>query len=93
MKYIIKNCPCYNKDYSCQSKNNIIGKYCKDIADCLLKRIVEKCKYQSAEFDDKIKNGNYHDKYKFFKSGRSDAGKEVLQLLEIEQVDENVICD
>ncbi len=43
-KYIIKNCPCYNKDYSCQSKDNITGKYCQDCTDCLLKQIVKRCK-------------------------------------------------
>lgn len=43
-RYVIENCPCYNKDYSCQSKANITGKYCKDCTDCVLKQIVELCK-------------------------------------------------
>lgn len=42
-KYIIRNCPCYNKDYSCQSKDNITGKFCQDCTNCLLKQIVELC--------------------------------------------------
>lgn len=43
-RYVIENCPCYNKDYSCQSKANITGKYCKDCTNCIMKQIVEKCK-------------------------------------------------
>lgn len=43
-KYIIKNCPacflCSDK-HVCDENND---KYCKDITDCVLKQIVEKCK-------------------------------------------------
>lgn len=69
MKYMIKNCPCYNKDYSCQSKDNITGKYCKDCTDCLLKQIVEKCKDMASD----------EDFYAY------DFSKEILQLLDIEK--------
>lgn len=43
-KYIIKNCPscflCSDK-HVCDENND---KYCKDITDCVMKQIVEKCK-------------------------------------------------
>lgn len=87
MKYIIKNCDCYGFGDACLS-NNSERLYCKDITDCLMKRIVEKCKFQLSEFDEEIKNGAYIDKYKYFKSGRSDAGKEILELLESEEADD-----
>lgn len=47
----------------------------------LLNKISEVCQSQFAEFDDEIKNGNYDGKFKWFKSGRSDAGKEVLEII------------
>lgn len=53
-KYIIKNCPCYNKDYSCQSKDNITGKYCQDCTDCVMKQIVELCKKYIENYNNKV---------------------------------------
>lgn len=53
MKYIIKNCPNFIAEYmffdpcKCEKSSSINGvyqDYCKDINDCLLKRIVELCK-------------------------------------------------
>ena len=42
MKYIIKNCPVFNAKHEiCNKKSKVI--YCKNITDCLLKQIVEKC--------------------------------------------------
>lgn len=52
MKYIIKNCPNFIAEYSffdackCEKSNTINGihqQYCKDIPDCLLKQISDKC--------------------------------------------------
>ena len=40
MKYIIKNCPAFNSYCNwCRDKQ----KHCKDITDCVLKHIIEKC--------------------------------------------------
>lgn len=47
-----------------------------------LKKISECCKQQQAEYDEDIKNGNYDKKFKWFKAGRSDAGKEILDLIQ-----------
>ena len=53
MRYIIKNCPNFIAEYSyfdackCKksnTKNGVHQQYCKDIPDCLLKQIAEKCK-------------------------------------------------
>jgi len=82
------NCPALDydditcRDSSCDECGMVA---CIERTNCLLKQIVEKCKYQSFELDEEILNGNYPDKYKFFKSGRSDAGEEILKLLEIEE--------
>lgn len=92
MKYIIKNCP------SCRNYN-VFGlpkegccyhymDYCKNYSNCLLKQIVEKCKHMQAEFDAEVRNGKYQEKFKWFKSGRSDAGGELLYLIEIEEINE-----
>ena len=80
MKYIIKNCPAvyiFKNGYCC---NNLeIGEleYFKDISDCALKQIVEKCK----------KITNVYCKSEHFNPRYQDA-KEILNLLEIEEVDE-----
>ena len=78
-KYIIKNCPCYSKDYSCQSKDNITGKYCKDCTDCVMKQIVEKCRdknyfvkeFPNAQFSSGVQN--------------SELAFDILQLLDIQE--------
>jgi hypothetical protein len=90
-KFIVKNCelkrelisPDKIKDY-CTDKR----KKCCDCEDCLPKQIIEKCRSQMAEFDDEIKNGNYDPKFKWFKSGRSDAGYEILNMFDIEEVED-----
>lgn len=88
MKYNIINCPAFNKvQYECSSQDTE-HICCWMNEDCIMKQIIKKCKYQEKEFDEEIKNGNYPDKYKFFKSGRSDAGTETLNLLEIEEVND-----
>ena len=80
MSYIIKNCPA--------SQQGTCEKYgmCQDYTDCLLKQIAEKAKYMKNEWGEDLLN--FPDKYKFFKSGRSEAGKEVLSLLDIEKCEE-----
>lgn len=70
MKYTIKNCPAY-KGYC---TNEFRYGQCSEISDCLLKRIVDKCK----NYREKFKN-NYYSKKGF---------EEILNLLEIEEVNE-----
>ena len=70
MKYIIKNCNCFILGACCSPNADRV--YCKDITDCLLKRIVELCKDMASD----------EDSYAY------DFAKEILQLLEIEEVDE-----
>ena len=51
-KYVIKNCPCLFNSYYASGKTvrfecndgNHNDKLCRDVTDCLLKRIVEKCR-------------------------------------------------
>ena len=84
MKYIITNCPCYNKDYSCQSKDNITGKHCKDITDCLLKQIVDKCKMGVSDKTLYIILENKNRKDMWLNSS-TEALLEILELLDIEE--------
>ena len=81
-KIIITNCPCYNKDYSCQSKDNITGKYCQDCTDCVLKQIVEKCK----NIKSINKTNSYVGEYIEF-TQRSPLADEILELLDIQEVE------
>jgi hypothetical protein len=74
MSYIVKNCPCYNKDYSCQSKDNITGKYCQNCTDCVIKQITELCNDEKEQETDPLNS-----------SGISLAQK-ILDLLDIEEI-------
>ena len=47
-KYIIQNCPCYDYDYEeCLNTFRDEYKKCYDCTDCLLKRIVDECKWET----------------------------------------------
>lgn len=83
-KYTIKNCDCYGFGDACLS-NNANRLYCKDITDCLLKQIADKC--NKATHDDLIPSCDV------FKTaddvsqlyGRANLANEILQLLKIEE--------
>lgn len=55
MKYIIKNCPAFTEEDNryglCFDDYNGYCKPCKDITDCLLKRIVDVCREQNLKYD------------------------------------------
>lgn len=90
-KYIIKNCDNYtnfDEDWTCRSTiQNRKGCYCcKDITDCVMKRIVEITKgYEKAcgKHCDKNRKenncGKHCNAYKI---------RQILELLEIEEVDD-----
>lgn len=75
-KYVIKNCGCNPACDECYIR-------CKDITDCLLKQIVEKCKDAQDECSCKIRN--YVKCFECTSGGRAALGKEILELLEIEE--------
>lgn len=78
MKYVIKNCNCYGFGDTCLS-NNADRLYCKDITDCLLKRIVDECKdYKLIAYEGEF--------YKLIQENAK--AKEILELLELEEVDD-----
>ena len=77
-KYIIKNCPCYNKDYSCQSKDNSTGKYCQDCTDCVMKQIVELSKEESSVIQHK---------QKVKVKGLNKLADKIFELLDIQEVE------
>ena len=71
MRYCVKNCPVFNAKHEiCNKKSKVI--YCKNITDCLLKQIVEKCKSRS--------ENSFDNSFLF--------AEDLLELLEIEEVDE-----
>lgn len=90
MKYIVNNCDNYtnfDEDWTCRSTiQNRKGCYCcKDITDCLMKRIVKKC-YKATHEDlipscDVFKTAD--DVSQLY--GRAGLAYEILELLEIEE--------
>lgn len=73
-KYIIKNCPSYTDDDDCDCVSFDVTEYkCQDCTDCLLKRIVEKCK-------------SYEDMSSCYDcTWGGGLAKEILSMLEIEE--------
>lgn len=88
IKFIIKNCPnCYSygeHEYWCEFEhdNTLFTNPCKE-SDCLLKQIVELCKDAQDECSCKIRN--YVKCFECTSGGRAALGKEILELLEIEE--------
>lgn len=84
-KYIIKNCPsCRNYNVFGLPKEDCYYNYmdyCKNHSDCLLKQIVEKCK--DAQKTQWVKN-----KKKPYSPSKAAFAREILKLLEIEEVNE-----
>lgn len=88
-KYIIKNCPSHLFDiefneHICTQTDNLFEcghNYCQDCTNCLLKRIVEKCKEQE---DPQIWDYKTDIEY-FIHSARHSLAKEILSMLEIEE--------
>jgi propanediol dehydratase small subunit len=87
MKYIIKNCPALRFPLK---ENPICSKMpfdecCKDITDCLLKRIADKC--YKATHEDLAITADYKktalDVAEIY--GRASLAQEIAQLLEIEE--------
>lgn len=95
MKYTVKNCPAvyiFKNGYSCNNLEFDEHKYCKDIPDCVMKRIVELCKDVKektpivAERDKQtgeiISIGGWAENPVY------DFAQKILNLLEIEEVNE-----
>lgn len=96
MKYIIKNCPAYAKgitmfDCTYEYTTQI---FCKEITNCPLKQIVEKCKKIDCDI---LVNTSINGKVRKNRCGAMDGmplcceligKKDILSLLEIEEVDE-----
>lgn len=88
-KYIIKNCPArifehIGSKQSCFDTQDKDERYtlCENVLDCPLKQIVEKCK--SAQKTQWVKN-----KKKPYSPSKAAFAREVLKILEIEEVNDN----
>lgn len=90
-KYIIKNCPCFNEGHynlrlggECLDLTQDENEYCVGYTNCLLKRIIEKCKEQK---EPQIRDYKIDIEY-FRYSARHSLAKEILSMLEIEECEE-----
>lgn len=85
MKYIIKNCPAITQmtklcDNACPEVT-----MCKDITDCLLKRIVNECKMNMSDGDLKYILEHKNNEGIIWLTDSSKAILNILKLLEIEE--------
>lgn len=82
-KYIVKNCPamCTSKYFTGECRLECI--LCKDITDCLIKQVIEKCKEPEQvyrNYDNPLTQVQCNTLF-----GRRTLGNEILQLFEIEE--------
>ena len=77
-KYIVKNCPSIlPMTKLCDSESMFnCGTYCKDCTDCIVKQVIEKCKY----YQNKIGRTPQ------YRAGFVDATSDILQLFDIEEI-------
>lgn len=84
-KYVIKNCPaCVISPSVCSewhTKHGGKAKDCSDITDCVMKRIVEKCREAQEIMD---KEQYYEDDFDTF-NGESIMAETIMDMLEIEE--------
>lgn len=89
-KYIIKNCPCFDKRgtqcFDTPRLPVIDIPLCQDRTDCKLKQIVELCKDAQSECSCKNPNKDV-DCFECTSGGRAELGTEILELLDIEEVE------
>ena len=81
-KYIIKNCPNYRNrevDYTCTVE--VISSDCHNCTDCVMKRIVEKCREAQEIMD---KEEYYEDDFDTF-NGESIMAETIMDMLDIEE--------
>lgn len=89
-KYVIKNCPCFDKDNTQCLDTPVLPItemiLCKDRTDCVMKQIVDLCKKDKnfcinckAKADDNI------DCIECIEGGRAELGAEILELLDIQE--------
>ena len=80
-KYIIKNCENYDNTIWQEPTCNKYPCDCQTKTDCLLKQIVEKCK--DAQKTQWVKN-----KKKPYSPSKAAFAREILKLLEIEEIND-----
>lgn len=83
-KYIIKNCPCFDKDNTQCLDTPVLPItemiLCQDCTDCVMKQIVEKCK--------KVQELEYQKgRLKCKSPSKAKFGREILKLLDIQEVE------
>ena len=82
MKYIVKNCPCFYEGHpnlrqfgECLDLTAEENECCADMENCLLKRIIKKCKKEIDPTQDQ------------WTREKENLAKEILQMFEIEEVE------
>ena len=79
--YIVKKCPAIlrmTKICDAYETTRDLPQFCKDCTDCVIKQVIEKCKY----YQNKIGRTPQ------YRAGFVDATKDILQLFDIEEVRE-----
>lgn len=89
MPYVIQNCPCFvegiaikgneQKTQTCNNHKVRELTLCQDCTDCVLKQIVDLCKNNQYPI--------YNKKLEMIGYEKSPLSKEILQLLDIEEVE------
>lgn len=84
MSYIVKNCPCLFNSYYASGKTvrfecndgNHDDKLCRDVTDCVIKQVIEKCKENLSSLETYIDIRSYE----------CTMLQDILDLFDIEEV-------
>lgn len=80
-KYVVKNCPVYKPEIY-KDCCDIDGNYkCKDIDNCLIKQVIEKCKEAISTYD----NEEFYEDDCDYYLGQSHMAQEILELFEVKE--------
>lgn len=100
MRYIVKNCPCFvlgiamkGNDKKVQTCNNYRIReltHCSDIADCVIKQVIEVCKERSGKCERCKASEDYQptDCLDYCSIDDVIFAKQILQLFDIEEIKE-----
>ena len=82
-KYVIRNCPCFEKTFEWCHKVDDYG-VCESTTDCLIKRVIDKCKGAVSNYSNLEILRTACETSEAY--GKAVIAEQILQLLDIEEI-------
>lgn len=92
MSYIVKNCPCLFNSYYASGKTvrfecndgNHDDKLCRDVTDCVIKQVIEKCKGAVSNYSNLEILRTACETSEAY--GKANIAEQILQLFDIKEI-------